>query len=104
MGKARGRPWPAPGFHERPADCPRTGGHSTEAEVASVTRHGRDRLLRLDAHLGTHHADRSTQPDGLWGQWVNALVHLRDQTGCTPDEQRRRAGLQCEFANGWSRL
>ncbi|WP_406356221.1 DUF6000 family protein [Streptomyces sp. NBC_01635] len=57
-------------------------------------------LLRLDAHLGTHHADRFTQPDGLWGQWVNALVHLRDQSGYTPDEQRRWVDLQCEFANG----
>lgn len=25
-------------------------------------------LLRLDAHLGTHHADRFTRPDGLWDQ------------------------------------
>ncbi|MFC5957080.1 MULTISPECIES: DUF6000 family protein [Streptomyces] len=61
-------------------------------------------LLRLDAYLGTRHADRFTQPDGLWSQWVDALVHLRDQPGCTPDEQRRWADVQCEFANGWTRL
>lgn len=60
-------------------------------------------LLRLDAYLGTHHADRFTQPDGLWDQWVNALAHLCDHSGYTPAEQRRWADLRCDFANGWTR-
>ncbi|MFF3036329.1 DUF6000 family protein [Streptomyces rubiginosohelvolus] len=60
-------------------------------------------LLRLDAHLGTHHADRFTRPDGLWDQWVNALTHLRDHPAHTPAELRRRMDLPCDFANGWTR-
>ncbi|MGW6872486.1 DUF6000 family protein [Streptomyces xanthophaeus] len=60
-------------------------------------------LLRLDAHLGTHHAERFTESDGLWNQWVDALVHLRDDPGYTPTELRRWTDLQCDFANGWSR-
>ncbi len=60
-------------------------------------------LLRLDAHLGTHHADRFTQPDGLWDQWVNALAHLHGHPAYTPVERRRSTDLQCEFANSWSR-
>lgn len=60
-------------------------------------------LLRLDAHLGTHHADRFTQPAGLWDQWVNALVHLRGQADYSPEEQRRWTDLHCDFANGWTR-
>lgn len=59
-------------------------------------------LLRLDAHLGTRRAARFTEPDGLWDQWVAALAHLRDQSGCTPAEQRRWTDLQCDFANGWT--
>ncbi|MGW1183255.1 DUF6000 family protein [Streptomyces drozdowiczii] len=59
-------------------------------------------LLRLDAHLGTHHADRFTQPDSLWDQWVNALNHLRDYPAYTPAELRRWTDLQCDSANGWS--
>jgi len=61
-------------------------------------------LLRLDAHLGTHHADRFTQPGGLWNQWVDALAHLRGHPAYTPVERRRSTDLQCEFANGWRRL
>ncbi|MUT92176.1 hypothetical protein GOL98_22120 [Streptomyces sp. Z38] len=60
-------------------------------------------LLRLDTQLGTHHADRFTQPDGPWDQWVNALAHLRDYPAFTPVELRRSTDLRCEFANGWSR-
>ncbi|MEV6332065.1 DUF6000 family protein [Streptomyces sp. NPDC051909] len=60
-------------------------------------------LLRLDAHLGTRHADLFTQPDGLWDQWVNALTHLHDHPAYTPAEQRRWTDLQCDFANHWSR-
>ncbi|MFB7459238.1 DUF6000 family protein [Streptomyces sp. NPDC056188] len=56
-------------------------------------------LLRLDARLGTHHADRFTQPDGLWDQWVQALFRLSDQPGYSPDEQRRWTDLQCSFIN-----
>ncbi|MFE0985874.1 DUF6000 family protein [Streptomyces rochei] len=60
-------------------------------------------LLHLDAHLGTNHADRFTQPDGLWEQWVNALAHLRDHPGYTPMGRRHSTDLQCEFSNGWTR-
>ncbi|PWI12037.1 hypothetical protein DIZ27_03640 [Streptomyces sp. NWU339] len=60
-------------------------------------------LLRLDAHLGTHHADHFIQPEGLWDRWVQALVHPRDHPGCTPAEQHRRTNLQLDFANGWTR-
>ncbi|MGW1071361.1 DUF6000 family protein [Streptomyces sp. NPDC002537] len=60
-------------------------------------------LLRLDARLGTHHADRFTEPGGLWDRWVQALVHLRDHSGYTPGEQRRWTDLLCDFADGWSR-
>jgi hypothetical protein len=60
-------------------------------------------LLRLDAHLGTHRADRFTQPGGLWEQWVNALAHLRDHPAFAPAECHRRTDLQCDFANGWTR-
>ncbi|WP_431992647.1 DUF6000 family protein [Streptomyces albogriseolus] len=59
-------------------------------------------LLRLDAHLGTRHADRFTQPDGLWDQWVHALAHLRDSPYFTPAEQRRSTDLRCDFATGWT--
>ncbi|WP_326790147.1 DUF6000 family protein [Streptomyces sp. NBC_00151] len=59
-------------------------------------------LLRLDAHLGTHHAARFTEPDALWDQWVAALVHLRDHPRYTPAEQRCWTDLQCDFANGWT--
>jgi hypothetical protein len=59
-------------------------------------------LLRLDAHLGTHHADRFTRPDGLWDQWVDALAHLRGDPHWTSAEQRRWTDLRCDFANGWT--
>ncbi|MGW1501686.1 DUF6000 family protein [Streptomyces mirabilis] len=60
-------------------------------------------LLHLDARLGTHRAARFTQPDGLWGHWVNALAHLRDHPSYTPAEQCRWTDLHCAFANGWTR-
>ncbi|MFJ3864086.1 DUF6000 family protein [Streptomyces nigra] len=60
-------------------------------------------LLRLDARLGTHHADRFTRPDGLWDKWVDALPHLRGHPAYTPVERRRATDLQCDFANGWRR-
>ncbi|MFF3164102.1 DUF6000 family protein [Streptomyces sp. NPDC003273] len=60
-------------------------------------------LLRLDAQLSTHHADRFTEPDGLWGQWVRALAHLQDSPYFTPAEQRRLTDLHCDFTNGWTR-
>nr|WP_240449150.1 DUF6000 family protein [Streptomyces harenosi] len=55
------------------------------------------------ARFGTHHADRFTQPDGLWDQWANALAHLHGHPAYTPVERRRSTDLQCEFANNWSR-
>lgn len=60
-------------------------------------------LLRLDAHLGTHHADHFTEPDGLWDQWIQALPHLTDSPHFTATEQHRLADLHCGFANGWAR-
>ncbi|WP_243762385.1 DUF6000 family protein [Streptomyces sp. enrichment culture] len=60
-------------------------------------------LLHLDARLGTGRAARFTQPGGLWGQWVNALTHLRDHPAHTPAGLRRRTGLHCGFAHGWPR-
>ncbi|MEU2734776.1 DUF6000 family protein [Streptomyces sp. NPDC007095] len=62
-----------------------------------------DALLRLDAYLGTHHANHFTEPDGLWDQWVNALAHLRDHPAYIPAEQCRWTDLRCAFANGWTR-
>ncbi|MFE9928899.1 DUF6000 family protein [Streptomyces sp. NPDC005533] len=60
-------------------------------------------LLHLDARLGTHHADRFTEPDGRWDRWVQALAHLQDSPSFTPADQRRLTDLQCTYANGWSR-
>ncbi|NED36382.1 DUF6000 family protein [Streptomyces sp. SID8499] len=59
-------------------------------------------LLRLDAHLGTRHADRFTEPDGLWDEWVKGVGRL-GYPSCSPVEQRRSTDLQCEFADGWCR-
>jgi hypothetical protein len=59
-------------------------------------------LLRLDAQLSTHHADRLTEPDGLWDRWVQALAHLQDSPYFTPAEQRRWTDLHCDFANSWT--
>ncbi|MEV8330450.1 DUF6000 family protein [Streptomyces niveus] len=59
-------------------------------------------FLRLDAHLGTDHADRFTQPDGPWDQWVNALANLRGHPAYAPVERRRSTDLHCDFANGWT--
>ncbi|AKZ57907.1 hypothetical protein SAM23877_4862 [Streptomyces ambofaciens ATCC 23877] len=59
-------------------------------------------LLRLDAHLGTHHADRFTQPNGLWDGWVQALAHLQDSPEYIPAERHRWTDLQCGFAHGWT--
>ncbi|WP_418958894.1 DUF6000 family protein [Streptomyces tritici] len=59
-------------------------------------------LLRLDARLGTHHADRFTQPGGLWDEWVDALPHLRGDPAYTPAEVHRRTDLACDAAHSWS--
>lgn len=59
-------------------------------------------LLRLDTLLGTRHADRFIQPDGLWDEWVRGVGRL-GYPRHTPAEQRRWTDRQCEFANGWSR-
>ncbi|QNS04343.1 DUF6000 family protein [Streptomyces xanthii] len=58
-------------------------------------------LVHLDTLLGTDHATRFTEPDGgLWKQWVDALVHLRDHPAYTPEEQGRYMGLRCAFYDG----
>ncbi|MFI6641520.1 DUF6000 family protein [Streptomyces sp. NPDC050504] len=59
-------------------------------------------LLRLDARLGTQHADRFTEHDGLWDNWAKGVAGFGDPSHA-PAEQRRRADLQCDFANGWTR-
>ncbi|APU44581.1 hypothetical protein BSL84_21625 [Streptomyces sp. TN58] len=59
-------------------------------------------LLRLDAHLDTHHADRFTEPDGLWDEWVKGVGRL-GYASSTPAELRRWTDLHCDFANGWTR-
>lgn len=58
-------------------------------------------ILRLDARLGTRHADRFTRPGGLWGRWVDALPLLRGNPGWAPATLRARTDRQCDFANGW---
>ncbi|MDX3516720.1 DUF6000 family protein [Streptomyces scabiei] len=78
-------------------------GHVVESYVTRMYGGLPRYLVRLDAHLGTHHADRFTQPDGLWDQWVNALTHLPDHPAHNPAELRRWTDLQCDFANSWSR-
>ncbi|MEU3749401.1 MULTISPECIES: DUF6000 family protein [Streptomyces] len=60
-------------------------------------------LLRVDAALGTSYADRFVTPGGLWQGWVEAEAHLRDDPAFTPEAQRRRADLRCDFAGGWTR-
>ncbi|WP_053684541.1 DUF6000 family protein [Streptomyces sp. XY593] len=59
-------------------------------------------LLRLDSLLGTHHADRFTEPDGLWDHWVEGVARL-GYPSHTPAELRHWTDLHCDFANGWSR-
>ncbi|MEV7509518.1 DUF6000 family protein [Streptomyces sp. NPDC091201] len=58
-------------------------------------------LLRLDAHLGTHHADRFTEPDGLWDEWIKGVGRL-GYPSYTPAEQRHWTDLHCDFANAWT--
>ncbi|MFJ9938948.1 DUF6000 family protein [Streptomyces erythrochromogenes] len=60
-------------------------------------------LLHLDAQLGTHHADRFTEPDGLWDRWVQALAHIQGSPYFTPAEQSRLTDRLCDFANSWTR-
>ncbi|WP_329404362.1 DUF6000 family protein [Streptomyces melanogenes] len=60
-------------------------------------------LLRLDAQLGTHYADRFTQPDGPWHRWVKGVGRL-GYPSHSPAELRRWTDLQCDFANGWPLL
>ncbi|PKV82653.1 DUF6000 family protein [Streptomyces sp. TLI_146] len=60
-------------------------------------------LLHLDARLATHYADRFTQPDGPWNQWVEGVGRL-GYPSHTPAELRRWTDLQCGFANGWSHV
>ncbi|MGW2656259.1 DUF6000 family protein [Streptomyces sp. NPDC001478] len=74
---------------------PRTDLHYDQPEALGA-------LLRLDAHLGTHHADRFTEPDGLWDEWAEGVGRLGHPSD-SPAELHRWADLQCEFANGWER-
>lgn len=60
-------------------------------------------LLRLDAQLGTHFADRFTEPDGPWHHWVKGVGRL-GYPSHSPSELRRWTDLQCDFANGWTLL
>ncbi|MEU5224504.1 DUF6000 family protein [Streptomyces toyocaensis] len=61
-----------------------------------------DQPAALGARLGTHHADRFTEPDGLWDEWVKGVGRL-GYPNHTPAEQRRWTDLHGEFANGWTR-
>ncbi|WP_353944504.1 DUF6000 family protein [Streptomyces sp. HUAS MG91] len=74
---------------------PRTDLHYDQPDALSA-------LLRLDALLGTHHADHFTEPDGLWDEWVKGVGRL-GYPDYTPAELRRWTDLQCDFANGWTR-
>ncbi|MBD0843042.1 DUF6000 family protein [Streptomyces sp. TRM68416] len=56
----------------------------------------------LEALLGTHHADRFAEPDGLWDEWTKDVGHL-GYPSYTPAEQHRWTDLHCDFANGWTR-
>ncbi|MET9432596.1 DUF6000 family protein [Streptomyces sp. NPDC006551] len=96
-------PWPASARTRTPrsspptstATSPRTDLHYDQPAALGA-------LLRLDALLGTHHADRFTEPDGLWDEWVKGVGRL-GYPSHTPAEQRRWTDLQCDFTNGWSR-
>ncbi|MFI8447757.1 DUF6000 family protein [Streptomyces erythrochromogenes] len=55
-------------------------------------------LLRLDAHLGTHHADRFTESDGPWDEWVAGT----GRSSPTPAELHHWTDLHCDFANAWA--
>ncbi|MEU8772659.1 DUF6000 family protein [Streptomyces sp. NPDC048606] len=59
-------------------------------------------LLRLDARLGTRHADRFTEPDSLWDQWSRAMGGL-GRPRHTPAELHHRSNLRCDFSHGWTR-
>ncbi|WP_221888892.1 DUF6000 family protein [Streptomyces sp. WAC08241] len=75
---------------------------AADAGPVGPARAGRGALLRLDAHLGTHHANRFTEPDGLWDEWTRGTGHL-DHPDNTPAGLRRRTDLHCDFAHGWTR-
>ncbi|MEU4980558.1 DUF6000 family protein [Streptomyces sp. NPDC021969] len=72
---------------------PRTDLHYDQPDALGA-------LLHLDARLGTHHADRFTQPAGLWDQWGEGVRRL-GYPSHTPAELRRWTDLHCDFANGW---
>ncbi|MFK3732342.1 DUF6000 family protein [Streptomyces sp. NPDC088090] len=59
-------------------------------------------LLRLDARLGTRHADRFTEPGGPWDAWAEGVERLGHPRH-TPAELLRRTDLLCDFADGWTR-
>ncbi|MET8560289.1 DUF6000 family protein [Streptomyces flaveolus] len=89
-------PWPA----SAPTRTPRSSPHLDRYLPRTDLRYDQPAAL---LHLGTHHAARFTEPDGLWDRWVRALAHLRDHPAYTPEEQRRWTDLHCDFANGWIR-
>ncbi len=60
-------------------------------------------LLRLDALLGTHHADRFTEPDGLWDHSVKG-VGRPGYPSHAPADLRRWTDLHYDFANGSPQL
>nr|WP_308320691.1 DUF6000 family protein [Streptomyces virginiae] len=89
---ARGRR--DPDYLPRPLP-PRTDLHYDQPDALGA-------LLHLDACLGTNHADRFTEPDGLWDHWGKGVGRL-GYPSHTPAELRRWTDLHCDFANGWSR-
>ncbi|MFF9977496.1 DUF6000 family protein [Streptomyces erythrochromogenes] len=50
------------------------------------------------ARLGTHHADRLTESDGPWDEWVAGTGH----SSPTPAELHHWTDLHCDFANAWT--
>ncbi|GAA0307064.1 hypothetical protein GCM10010302_52240 [Streptomyces polychromogenes] len=74
---------------------PRTDLHYDQPDALGA-------LLHLDARLGTNHANRFTEPDGLWDHWGKGVGRL-GYPSHTPAELRRWTDLHCAFANGWSR-
>lgn len=92
-------PWPASARTRTPYRLPRLLPPRTDLHYDQPDALGA--LLRLDALLGTHHADHFMEPDGLWDEWVKGAGRL-GYPSHVPAEQRRWADLQCEFAKGWS--
>jgi hypothetical protein len=54
-------------------------------------------LMRLDARLGTSHAQQFLAPDGLWERWVDALPHTRGTSRAWAETSRERIDTWCGF-------